>query len=98
MKQYLVRVTSFVLPAVLMLIVQQALVLGIGLSAGTARESNRFQNLVPPDRRYYHGMFRVVFGKATSLYRGCSISPVWPIGKTCWPSCCPIRWPASSLA
>ena len=64
MKQYLVRVTSFVLPAVLMLIVQQALVLGIGLSAGTARESNRFQNLVPPDRRYYHGMFRVVFGKA----------------------------------
>ena len=32
MKQYLVRVTSFVLPAVLMLIVQQALVLGIGLS------------------------------------------------------------------
>ena len=55
---------SFVLPAVLMLIVQQTLVLGIGLSAGTARESNRFQNLVPPDRRYYHGMFRVVFGKA----------------------------------
>ena len=55
---------SFVLPAVLMLIIQQTLVLGIGLSAGTARESNRFQNLVPPDRRYYHGMFRVVFGKA----------------------------------
>ena len=55
---------SFVLPAVLILIIQQTLVLGIGLSAGTARESNRFQNLVPPDRRYYHGMFRVVFGKA----------------------------------
>lgn len=55
---------SFVLPAVLMLIIQQTLVLGIGLSAGTARESNRFQNLVPPDRHYYHGMFRVVFGKA----------------------------------
>ena len=55
---------SFVLPAVLMLIIQQTLVLGIGLSEGTARESNRFQNLVPPDRRYYHGMFRVVFGKA----------------------------------
>lgn len=55
---------SFVLPAVLMLIIQQTLVLGIGLSAGTARESNRFLNLVPPDRHYYHGMFRVVFGKA----------------------------------
>jgi ABC-2 type transport system permease protein len=53
---------SFVLPAVLILIIQQTLVLGIGLSAGTARESNRFQDLVPP-KSYYHGMFRVVFGK-----------------------------------
>lgn len=53
---------SFVLPAVLILIIQQTLVLGIGLSAGTARESNRFQDLVPP-KSYYHGMFRVVLGK-----------------------------------
>ena len=54
---------SFVLPAVLILIIQQTLVLGIGLSAGTARENNRFQNLVPTER-YYHGMFRVVLGKS----------------------------------
>ena len=53
---------SFVLPAVLMLIIQQTLVLGIGLSAGTARESNRFQDLVPA-KRYYHGAFRIVLGK-----------------------------------
>ena len=54
---------SFILPAVLMLIIQQTLVLGIGLSAGTARESNAFQDLVPPQKHYF-GMFRNVFGKS----------------------------------
>ena len=36
---------SAVLPAVLMLILQQTLVLGIGMAAGTARETNRFSDL-----------------------------------------------------
>ena len=53
---------SFVLPAVLILIIQQTLVLGIGLAAGTARESNRFHDLVPA-QSYYHGAFRIVVGK-----------------------------------
>ena len=48
---------SFILPGVLMLIIQQTLVLGIGLAAGTARENNRFKNLIPVSR-HYHGMFR----------------------------------------
>lgn len=38
---------SFLIPAVLILIIQQTLLLGIGLSAGTARENNRFRDLVP---------------------------------------------------
>lgn len=54
---------SFILPAVLILILQQTLVLGIGLSAGTARESNRFEDLVPM-QRHYHGTFRIVLGKS----------------------------------
>lgn len=54
---------SFVLPAVLMLILQQTLVLGIGLSAGTARERNRYHELIPFNRRY-RGTFRIVFGKS----------------------------------
>lgn len=37
---------SFLIPAVLILIIQQTLLLGIGLSAGTARENNRFKDLV----------------------------------------------------
>ena len=38
---------AFLIPAVLVLIIQQTLLLGIGLSAGTAREQNRFRDLVP---------------------------------------------------
>ena len=38
---------SFLIPAVLILIIQQTLLLGVGLSAGTARENNRFRDLIP---------------------------------------------------
>lgn len=41
--------------------------LGIGLSAGTARENNRFKELVPVSRRY-NGIFRIVFGKSMCYF------------------------------
>ena len=53
---------SSILPAVLMLILQQTLVLGIGMSAGTARENNRYHELIPIDR-HYQGTLRIVGGK-----------------------------------
>ena len=53
---------SSVLLAVLMLILQQTLVLGIGLSAGTARENNRYHELIPIDS-HYQGIFRIIGGK-----------------------------------
>lgn len=54
---------SSVLPAVLMLILQQTLVLGIGLSAGTSREANPHRNLIPvADMRYNHPL-PIVLGK-----------------------------------
>ncbi|MGX8697031.1 MAG: ABC transporter permease [Prevotella sp.] len=58
---------SSLIPAVLMLILQQTLVLGIGLSAGTARERNRYRNLIPISR-HYNGMFRIVGGKAMAYF------------------------------
>jgi len=54
---------SFLLPAVLILIIQQTLVLGIGMLGGTAREQSRFHHLVPLDRRF-RGTLRVLLGKA----------------------------------
>ena len=67
---------SFVLPAVLMLILQQTLVLGIGLSAGTSRESNRFQDLVPV-QKHYHGTFRIVLGKAMCYFMVYAVMGAW---------------------
>ena len=55
---------SCVLPAVLMLILQQTLALGIGMSAGTARERNRNGQLIPNDDPHYRGAYRIVCGKA----------------------------------
>ena len=52
-----------VIPGILMLILQQTLLLGIGLSAGTARENNRFQELIPISK-HYNGIYRIIFGKA----------------------------------
>ena len=58
---------SFLIPAVLILIIQQTLLLGIGLSAGTARETNRFRDLVPLSR-HYHGTLRIVLGKSLTYF------------------------------
>jgi ABC-2 type transport system permease protein len=67
---------SFLIPAVLMLILQQTLVLGIGLSAGTAVETNRFRDLVPINR-HYNGTLRIVFGKALCYLMIYLVAAAW---------------------
>lgn len=52
-----------ILPAVLIIIIQQTLLLGIGLSAGTAKEENRFKVLGSLSV-HQNGIFRIVAGKA----------------------------------
>lgn len=54
---------SFLLPAILILVIQQTLVLGIGMLGGTAREKNRFHTLVPVNK-HFNGTLRIVFGKS----------------------------------
>ncbi|MBR1593773.1 MAG: ABC transporter permease [Alloprevotella sp.] len=56
---------SFLIPAVLILLLQQTLVLGVGLSAGTARERNSYAELLPINR-HYHGLLRIVLGKGAA--------------------------------
>jgi ABC-2 type transport system permease protein len=53
---------SFLLPAVLVMIIQQTLVLGIGMLAATAREENTFHQLIPYQKKY-HGTMRIISGK-----------------------------------
>ena len=69
---------SFLIPAVLILIIQQTLVLGIGLSAGTARENNRYQDLVPISQ-HYNGLFRIVLGKAMAYFMVAAVTTAWLI-------------------
>ena len=67
---------SFVLPGVLMLILQQTLVLGIGMSAGTARERNRYGQLIPISRPYQN-VFRIVFGKSLCYFMIYALMGAW---------------------
>ena len=52
---------AFLIPPVLMLILQQALCLGIGMSMGRSRE--RFHGLVIPPTRYYKNAIAIVLGR-----------------------------------
>lgn len=59
--------SSFLLPAVLVMIIQQTLVLGIGMLAGTSREENKGHSLIPVKRKY-HKPQRVIWGKALAYF------------------------------
>ena len=67
---------AFLIPAVLILIIQQTLLLGIGLAAGTAREHNRFKELIPDDP-HYNGTLRIVMGKGLSYFMVYSLVAVY---------------------
>ena len=70
---------SFLVPAILALVIQQTLILGIGMLGGTARERNRFRGLVPLTR-HYGGTLRVVMGRALTdltLYALVCLWGVW---------------------
>jgi ABC-2 type transport system permease protein len=67
---------SFILPGVLMLILQQTLVLGIGLSAGTTREQSRYRQLIPVNR-HYRRTLPIVFGKSLCYFMIYAVMGAW---------------------
>jgi len=67
---------SFLVPGILILVIQQTLILGIGMLGGTVREKNRFHTLVPINR-HYHGTLRVVLGKALAYMVLYAIVCLW---------------------
>ncbi len=58
---------SFLLPAVLILLLQQTMLLGVGMSAGSMREGNKFRDLIPMNR-HYDGTLRILFGKGLCYF------------------------------
>ena len=65
-----------IIPGVLILVIQQTLLLGIGLAAGTARESNRYQDLIPISH-HYNGFFRIVLGKSLCYIMIYAVLAAW---------------------
>ena len=57
---------SFIIPAVLVLVIQQSLLLGVGTIAGTSRDRSRRKSMIPLNR-HYRKAWCIVAGK-TCLY------------------------------
>ena len=70
---------SFLVPAILILVIQQTLILGIGMLGGTAREKNRFHSLVPVSR-HFDGTLRIVFGKSLTYILLYIVVCIWALG------------------
>lgn len=70
---------SFLVPAILALVIQQTLILGIGMLGGTARERNRFRGLVPINNRY-GGTLRIVLGKSLTYLLLYVVVCIWVMG------------------
>lgn len=69
---------SFLVPAILTLVIQQTLILGIGMLGGTAREKNRFHSLVPISR-HFNGTLRIVFGKSLTYILLYVVVCIWAL-------------------
>lgn len=74
---------SFLMPAILILIIHQTLFFGIGMAAGTAREENRFHELVSSSL-HRGGTFRVILGKALAFFSLYLLWSVYLLGFIPW--------------
>jgi len=70
---------SYGIPAALILIIQQTLIIAIGILAGTARERHVFHTLVPLDRKRM-GTLRLITGKAAAYFTIYALLCVYMLG------------------
>lgn len=70
---------SYGIPAALILIIQQTLIIAIGTMAGTAREKHRFGTLIPLDGNR-HGALSMVIGKSAAYFTIYALLSVYMLG------------------
>ena len=58
---------NFILPAVLVLIIQQVMLLGVGITYGTSYEKRRFEKLTPMYERPF-GLARIMVGRTMGFF------------------------------
>ena len=69
---------SFLITALLVLVIHQTLFFGIGMSTGTAREEDSFYQLIPPNSG--RSIFHVVVGKALCFFSWYLVVSVYVLG------------------
>ncbi|MDL2322645.1 ABC transporter permease [Bacteroidales bacterium OttesenSCG-928-A17] len=68
---------SFLVPSILILVIQQTLLLGVGMLTATTRERNRGR-LIPSDSTH-EGVTRIVFGKGLAYLTVYALICVWAL-------------------
>ncbi len=58
---------SFMLPIICIILLQQTILLGIGVLAGKNSEKGRFKNITP-NNIHYKGIFRIIFGRLLAVF------------------------------
>lgn len=69
---------SFLMPAILILIIHQTLFFGIGMQAGTFREENRFHLLIPANRK--RSIVQLVSGRSIAYFLLYMVLSVYILG------------------
>jgi len=69
---------SFLVPAILILVLQQTLLLGISMLAATNKERNPNHTLIPY-KSSYKGVFRIVLGKALTYFSIYIFVSIWAL-------------------
>ena len=58
---------SFILPIILIIVIQQTILMGTGILAGKTSERSKWKDLTPANV-HYKGLFRIIFGRALAIF------------------------------
>lgn len=58
---------SFILPVILVLILQQTILMGTGILVGKTSERSKWKDLMPSNV-HYRGLLRIIFGRALAIF------------------------------
>lgn len=68
---------SFLIPSIMILLIQQALLLGVGMLLGTIKQGGDMDIKINLSRHYWWGALRVIVGKALCYFSIFALASVW---------------------
>ena len=67
---------TFIMPGVEVIVIQQALLLALGMMAGTALERNKNHHIFP-NSRHYHNVYKIILGRTLCYFTLTLIAIFW---------------------